>query len=298
MTGYTPLEKNRMDAHVEIGRQQEAARSARLQEGRVVSEFAEMAIPFQPYEHETISAAQSRVKHRLLNSNTYHKTYKEQAADACSFSVYAAACCRILTNRNQSLRARNIRLVEQIDHQDRLEARSESQALDTDDKLAAASASLREAQWEVVLLRTVFAIFVFVLALVHIASLKGYPKSTYALSPGLYSPSRTMLACGLALVFCHLTSKVMVMEVFKTNAARWLAGPFRRRRVDCDKPAHELAGDPRYQLEQRIVAFYSKHCPAKLSGDNFAERIAEKYSYPGGEEALFRTLKTRYSKKE
>lgn len=58
-------------------------------------------------------------------------------------------------------------------------------------------------------------------------------------------------------------------------------------------PAHELA-PPQLSLAERIREFYEKHCPQKLEDVGFCDRIAAKYSYPGGPEALFASLEKRY----
>ena len=58
-------------------------------------------------------------------------------------------------------------------------------------------------------------------------------------------------------------------------------------------PAHELA-PPQLSLSDRIREFYQKHCPQKLADVGFCDRIAAKYSYPGGPEALFASLEKRY----
>lgn len=58
-------------------------------------------------------------------------------------------------------------------------------------------------------------------------------------------------------------------------------------------PAHELA-PPQLSLSERIREFYQKHCPQKLEDVGFCDRIAAKYSYPGGPEALFSSLEKRY----
>ena len=50
-----------------------------------------------------------------------------------------------------------------------------------------------------------------------------------------------------------------------------------------------------YQVAKRIREFYEKHCPEKLNDPNFVTRIAERYSYPGGYDALFSTLNKKYN---
>lgn len=62
---------------------------------------------------------------------------------------------------------------------------------------------------------------------------------------------------------------------------------------DSARPAHELAPTPS-TLSQRIQIFYEQHCPEKLADPTFCDRIATKYSYPGGEDALFASLQKRY----
>ena len=60
---------------------------------------------------------------------------------------------------------------------------------------------------------------------------------------------------------------------------------------DTNRPAHEIAVPP----TERIREFYEKHCPEKLRDPNFVTRIAERYSYPGGYDALFSTLNKKYN---
>lgn len=62
---------------------------------------------------------------------------------------------------------------------------------------------------------------------------------------------------------------------------------------DSARPAHELAPH-QCTLSQRIQIFYEQHCPEKLDDPTFCDRIATKYSYPGGEDALFANLQKRY----
>jgi len=48
-------------------------------------------------------------------------------------------------------------------------------------------------------------------------------------------------------------------------------------------------------LRKRIRTFYTKYCPSKLAGDpTFVKRTAAKYSYPGGDTALFKFLTAKY----
>ena len=63
---------------------------------------------------------------------------------------------------------------------------------------------------------------------------------------------------------------------------------------DSREPAHRLART-QPSLAARIKDFYEVHCPEKLQDPEFCLRIAKKYSYPGGPEALFDSLKKRYS---
>jgi hypothetical protein len=44
----------------------------------------------------------------------------------------------------------------------------------------------------------------------------------------------------------------------------------------------------------RVQEFYAKYCPSKLADKAFVNRTVEKYSYPGGEALLFKTLVSKY----
>jgi len=66
------------------------------------------------------------------------------------------------------------------------------------------------------------------------------------------------------------------------------------RKDSSSLPAHELS-PPDPSLADKIKSFYTEHCPDKLSDLSFPCRIAAKYSYPGGEEALFASLNKRYN---
>lgn len=78
------------------------------------------------------------------------------------------------------------------------------------------------------------------------------------------------------------------LDVFSTVMA-WASVP-----NDTNTPAHLLATQSE-TLENRIRAFYEAHSPTKLEDPGFVSRIAKKYSYPGGSEALFATLNKKYS---
>ena len=44
----------------------------------------------------------------------------------------------------------------------------------------------------------------------------------------------------------------------------------------------------------RVQECYAKYCPSKLADKAFVNRTVEKYSYPGGEALLFKTLVSKY----
>ena len=98
----------------------------------------------------------------------------------------------------------------------------------------------------------------------------------------LSSPIHICRAVGLYVV-CSVVSYLVAL------APVWQASE--HVSDDTSKPAHEIAVPP----TERIRKFYEKHCPEKLNDPDFVARIAERYSYPGGYDALFSTLNKKYN---
>ena len=276
-----------MRAHVEIGRLREAARSAKAMEDAVLSEFATMVSPFKPREHETIAAAQNRLRTGVEDDP---RTYKEQALDACTRSIYAAYCQRIYADRITSLQRRNERLNHAITEFHRSEAEGMERALNTDDELAAKTVALQRHRLEVVLLRLSLCCFVFVLSLFHLC---GPPSAS--LGRCLYLHLMAMLLSAFNISACCIICKIAFCRPLSVSSPH---GPLQGGTDDSDRPAHELTGADDDSFEKRIIKFYTIHCPSKLGDRTFAAKIAARYSYVGGEAALFRTLNERYLKRD
>jgi len=282
----TPKE-NTMHAHIEVGRLREAARSVKAMEDAVLTEFATMLIPFKPLEHETIASTQNRLRGVVVADL---RTYREQAIDACNRSIYAAYCQRIYADRITKLQLRNERLDHAIEQYRRSEVDGVEHALNTDDALTAAAATAGRHRFEVVLLRISLFCFVFALSLFHLC----VPPAA-SLSRCLYLQLMALLLSAFNISACCIICKIAFYRPMLVNGSRWL---LQRPPDDCDRPAHELTGDNESSFEKRIIKFYATHCPSKLEDVGFASRIAARYSYVGGETALFRTLNKRYLKQE
>ena len=280
-------EENTMHAHIEVGRLREAARSVRAMEDAVLTEFAMMLVPFKPLENETIADTQNRLRDVVVADP---RTYREQAIDACNRSIYAAYCQRIYTDRIRKLQLRNEHLDHAVEQYHRSEADGVEHALNTDDKLLDIAATAARHQFEVVLLRVSLFCFVFVLSIFHLC---GPPAAS--LGRCLYLQLMALLLSAFNISVCCIVCKIAFYRPTLVNGSRW---PLQRPPDDCDRPAHELTGDSENSFEKRIIKFYATHSPSKLEDTGFASRIAARYSYVGGEAALFRTLNKRYLKQD
>ena len=280
-------EENTMHAHIEVGRLREATRSAKAMEEAVLTEFVAMLVPYKPVENETIAAAQNRLRDTVV---TDPRTYKEQALDACTRGIYAAYCQQIYTDRIAKIQRRNERLDHAIEEYHRSEVEGVEHALNMDDKLVVAAASAAKYQHEMILLRISLFCFVFVLSLFHLC---GPPAAS--LGRCVYLHVMALLLCVFNISVCCIVCKIAFYRPSVVNSSRLL---LQSHTDDCDRPAHELTGADDDSFEKRIIKFYAIHCPSKLADASFAARIAARYSYVGGEDALFRTLNKRYLKQD
>ena len=125
------------------------------------------------------------------------------------------------------------------------------------------------------------------------------PRTRLGLIPLLISLLRTSLAIAFVLGAAHCIPRLPMLSAQLCpilHLCTWAAAgaPYIDQTDDTAVPAHELS-PPTLSLSEKIRAFYTEHSPDKLLDPAFADRIAAKYSYPGGEGALFASLNKRYS---
>lgn len=105
----------------------------------------------------------------------------------------------------------------------------------------------------------------------------------------LAKPHETTLA--LPIHVCRAVGLYVLCALFPFIDARIPRRADTTEQDDSSKPAHQLAPSP----ADRIRKFYEKHCPSKLDDAGFVDRVAKRYSYPGGYDALFASLNKKYN---
>lgn len=171
------------------------------------------------------------------------------------------------------------------------EARGDAECLDEQDKaLAASQGKVLALSRQAFLLRSALALTVG-----HICIVGSLSKPMETRSAVLVVACRGLglffLANFLIEVVLYIPTLLIMMRnvIDLTQSLMQILNSGDQSKI----PAHELA-PPQLSLAERIREFYQKHCPQKLEDVGFCDRIAAKYSYPGGPEALFTSLEKRY----
>ncbi len=265
---------------------------------------------YSSMQHSTtqVMAAQYEAGARMASQKllrSHQHALIGRAKDSLVASAQYSQCrCLTLQQRQECLKAIEVleaKITSTIEERDKLhdslahseaEGRSDVKLLDDMDKQIASLLS-RASTANLVNIGLRTAIFGLCLALALAGSLS-YQNESSVMAPqvicrtvGLFFVAST-LPC-IAAFFPAAFQMYMDVSDICISIRHWASTI-----DDSNTPAHQLATQTE-TLENRIRAFYETHSPTKLKDPGFVSRIANKYSYPGGPEALFATLNKKYA---
>jgi hypothetical protein len=252
--------------------------SQKIREKRDMTIISQAKESLTPYRSDPAGSSHARA------AQHYHSLPRTKLIEYLEAIEVLEARLKILTKDRDILH-------ESLAHSE-AESRGDVKLLDNmDQQIARLSSEGRMAELTMIGFKT------SILALSIALALSG--SLSYQNEPSILVPQVICRTVGLFLVASAVPYVVTLLpavlqaykdflDIFITVMA-WASVP-----NDSNTPAHQLATQTE-TLENRIRAFYETHSPTKLKDPGFVSRIAKKYSYPGGPEALFTTLNKKYA---